>query len=252
MKFQQYEVSQSKTMNESLNWNGSNAQFNAGFNRKHEQERRKAELMAHMSSTRDTQMHSARKREVDWAGTEITYSQRRHVESKNRDSLSDIMSSSSSSDTTHVTSSRKKQFSRSEPLEINLTGPGGRTRNNASSWKTSSQIHQSGMKTDVGPKSFDRRTSRGSVSTTATRLPRRPEPKPTSSFSMFDTSMLDAIASRTSRMPFEESSQKQDHKPLPGYTGKRRGIQNPKHHDKSVSVGFHPYGSSYSGLKTKF
>ena len=66
--------------------------------------------------------------------------------------------------------------------------------------------------------------------------------------------MLDAIASRTSRMPFEESSQKQDHtfKPLPGYTGKRRGIQNPKHHDKSVSVGFHPYGSSYSGLKTKF
>mgnify|MGYP006963456464 FL=1 len=99
----------------------------------------------------------------------------------------------------------------------------------------------------------DRRTSRGTVASTNTNTG-RPRPRTTknvnsSSFSLFDNSMLDAIASRTSR---STSSQKEGHKfkPLPGYTGKRHNIDNPKHHDKSVSVGYHPYGSSYSGVKT--
>ena len=244
-------------MNESLNWNvGSNARFNTGMHtRRDEQERRKAELMEHHRSSERKVRSDDGNVERDWANRVIFKSQRRHVETKNRDSLADLMSSSStsSSSKTHVTKSRKKQFESAKPLEINLTGPGGRIRNNASSWKTSSQIHQSGMRAHVAP--VDRRTSRGTVASTNTNTG-RPRPRTTknvnsSSFSLFDNSMLDAIASRTSR---STSSQKEGHKfkPLPGYTGKRHNIDNPKHHDKSVSVGYHPYGSSYSGVKTKF
>ena len=157
-------------MNKSLNWNVCS---NARVKRKDE-ERRKAELMAYHRSTATSESKPVRNVERDWANRVIFKSQRKQVEIKNRDSLADLMSSSCTfSSKTHVTSSRKKQSQTVKPLEINLTGPGVRTRNNASSWNTSSQIHQSGMRTHVATMGTDRRMSRGTVTSTHTHTRHR-------------------------------------------------------------------------------
>ena len=76
-------------MNESLNWNvGSNARFNTGMHtRRDEQERRKAELMEHHRSSERKVRSDDGNVERDWANRVILKSQRKHVETKNHDSL---------------------------------------------------------------------------------------------------------------------------------------------------------------------
>jgi hypothetical protein len=248
-------------MNESLNWHGNEARFDSGMNRRTEQERRKVELMEHARTSSGGMPKRRQQLETDWAGCEVLKSQRRHVESKLQESrgVSELLSHKDLKPSSTSFTSGRKQFSDKyeKPLEIDLTGPGGRSKNNASSWKTSSQVHQSGMKTHV-----HRRTSKATVehppSVVSSRNHRqtyRPDaPKNTST--LFHNNIYDAIASRTSR--FSSHSSKDEYsaftnqeasRPLPGYTGKRRGIAKPQHHDKSVSVGYHPYGSNYSGRK---
>lgn len=261
-------------MQNCLNWkksssssSSSSSQFEVDdMNRKRiEQERRREELMefakrSSFSSTATTRTKAV-PIEKDWTGSIQTRSQRRHVESKhpqNGEHVSNLLMHSDLVPTSisNFSGPRKKQFSnprarKSAEIDL-LTGPGGYTKNNASSWKTSSQIQQSGTKTDVPNRMKDRRTSRATVTSNVSGQARRTTQTNSKNLhTLFSDQAYDniasAISSRTTKKNVSSSSSSS--RPLPGYTGRRAEIEKPRHHDKSVSVGFHPFGSSYSGKR---